>query len=137
MPPDVHAKVVLPFDIPTLVSYLNANDQLALVIRARLYVEAVLIRQIEAVLVNREQFDSAALSFSTKVKLAASIGKLESADIPALMVLNKLRNRFAHNLNMRLNRQDQLDLHNVLSKRQRKFVDAFELPDMDPVATPL
>lgn len=121
----------LPFDVPTLTQHLNSKDPLALVIRAHLYVEAVLIRHIEAALVNKGQFDSASLTFPRKVKLAAAMGKVSNADVSALLALNSLRNRFAHKLDTHLQDQDEHALYSTLSKQQRLFVDGLRTPQMD------
>jgi hypothetical protein len=123
MSTNLYLKVPLPFDIPTWGEHLNSKDPLAMVIRAHLYVEAILIRRIESVIVNKQLFDSARLQFSTKVKLAAALGKVDDADEPALNALNKLRNGFAHNLATQLQEQDERDFYNAFSKRQRSFVD--------------
>jgi hypothetical protein len=111
------------FDFPTLITHLNAEDPLALVIRGHLYVEAALIKQIESALVNKNAFDTAALRFPTKVKLALALGKVDSADVGGFTALNDLRNKFAHNVEMTLTKQDELNLYNALSPSQRKTYD--------------
>ena len=116
-------KTPLPFEIPTLAEHLNSNDHLALIIRAHLYVEAILIRHIETVVVNKQEFDSAKLQFAAKLKLAVALGKVDQADSGALKTLNKLRNDFAHDLTTQLQEQDELDLYNTFSKRQRTFAE--------------
>jgi hypothetical protein len=128
---DVAANVPLPFDLPVLIGHLNTTDPLALVIRAHLYVEAILIRHIETVVVNREQFDSARLPFRTKIELAVAIGRVDPADVGALNVLNSLRNKFAHKLDTLLQEQDESKLHNALSERQRRFVNASRTLPLD------
>jgi hypothetical protein len=62
-----------------------------------LYVEAVLIKQIEAVAVDKTAIkDWTRLGFSTKVQLAAALGAVDAADVAGINALNKLRNKFAH-----------------------------------------
>jgi hypothetical protein len=129
MPANAIATTPLPFDIHTLFEHLNNKDQLALIIRAHLYVEAILIRKIEAALVKRERFDCANLTFPNKVKLAVAIGRIDDADRAALIALNGLRNRFAHRLDTQLQEQDELELYSSLSKRQSKFVDELRNTD--------
>jgi len=111
------------FDFPTLIHNLNAEDPLALVIRGHLYVEAALIKQIESALVNKNAVDIAALRFPMKIKLAVALGKVDSADVGGFTALNALRVKFAHNVEMTLTKQDELDLHNALSPSQRKTYD--------------
>lgn len=129
MSTDVVATNPLPFDIHALFEHLNNRDHLALVIRAHLYVEAILISKIEAALVNKERFDSATLTFPTKVKLAVAMGKVDENERAGLTALNKLRNRFAHDLNAQVAEQDELAIYNALSKRQRNFVDELRNTD--------
>lgn len=120
----------MPFDVPTLMAHLNTEDPLALVIRGHLYVESALIKQIESVLVNKQEFDSARLQFLTKVRLAVALGKVDRADVGAFAALNRLRSQFAHNVDTKLTDQDELDLYNTLSQRQRDRVDSLRKPGM-------
>jgi hypothetical protein len=124
----------VPFDVPTWTAHLNAQDPLALVIRGHLYVESALIQQIEAVLVNKKEFDSARLQFDKTVRLAVALGKVEAADAGAFTALNRLRVQFAHNVGTKLTDQDELDLYNALSQRQREIVDRFRKPEMEFLA---
>ena len=122
----------LPFDIPTLIEHLNSKDHLALIIRAHLYVEAILIRHIETALANKGRFDAATLTFPKKVSLAVAMGKVDpAADLSALNALNRLRNKFAHNLDTQLQEQDEHDLYIALSKRQRVVVDDLRKDELD------
>ena len=118
------------FDMSTLSRHLNANDPLALVIRAHLYVEAALTRKIESALVNQSGFDSAKLPYPTKVKLAVGLGKIDARDVGGLIGLNGLRNRFAHDLDTQLNEQDERDLYNGFSTVQQRIADSLREPDM-------
>jgi hypothetical protein len=113
----------VPFDVPTLMAHLNTEDPLALVIRGHLYVESALIKKIEDVLVNKQEFDSARLQFGAKVKLAVALGKVDRTDVGAFTALNRLRSQFAHDVDTKLTGQDELDLYNTLSPRQRVHVD--------------
>ncbi len=113
-----------PFDVPTWGEHLNAKDPLALVIRGHLYVEAALVRLIESAIVDKKALDVARLPFRAKVKFAKALGKLDSADARVVDVLGRLRDKFAHDLNTQLSAQDELDVHNAMSPRQRKIADA-------------
>jgi hypothetical protein len=132
MPADITATTALPFDIHTLFEHLNSKDHLALIIRAHLYVESILIRQIEAALAKKERFDCAKLTFPNEVNLAVAMGRVDEADRTALIELNRLRNKFAHNLGTTLDEEDEAKLYNSFSKRQKTFVD--ELRDTDGLA---
>jgi len=111
------------FDFPTLITHLNAEDPLALVMRGHLYIEATLIRQIESALVNKKAFATAQFPFPAKVSLAVALGKVDIADAGGFTALNTLRVKFAHNVEMKLTEQDELNLYNALSPSQRKIIE--------------
>jgi hypothetical protein len=111
------------FDFPTLITHLNAGDQLALVMRGHRYVEAALIKQIESALVNRQAFAVARLNFTTKISLAVALGKIDPADVGGFTALNALRVKFAHDVETTLTKQDELNLYNALSPSQRKIIE--------------
>ncbi len=119
-----------PFNVPEWTEHLNAKDPVALVIRAHLYIEALLIRLIEAALVRKDALNVTELQFPRKVKLAVALGKIEPKDHTADLAFNKLRNKFAHNLGTQLTEQDELDLHNSFSDTQREL--AKDLRERDP-----
>lgn len=118
-----------PFAGTNFLEHLNVNDPLALVIRAHLYVESALIGQIESALLNKDAFDSASMPFPTKVKLALALGKLDADDVGFLTALNRLRVRFAHNLETQLTDQDELDLYNIFPESVRRAVDEHRKAD--------
>lgn len=117
MPPRVR------FDVPTLTHHLNAEDPMTLILRSHLYVETILLERIEAALADRNVLDVARLSFSLKASLAVALGKIDAADAQAFTVLNKLRNKFAHDLATQLNDQNEQDLHKALSPERRGIVE--------------
>jgi hypothetical protein len=111
-------------NFPTLMSHLGVEDPLALVIRGHMYVEAALIKQIESALVNKNAFDIAKLNFPTKITIAVALGKVDIADARGFTALNTLRNKFAHDVQMTLTNQHELDLYNALSPSQREMIKA-------------
>jgi hypothetical protein len=111
------------FNFPALMSHLNTDDALALVTRGHLYVENAMIRRIEAVAVDKSAIkDWTQLGFSTKVQLAAALGAVDAADVAGLNALNTLRNKFAHDVEKTLTKQDEENLYNALSPGQRKMI---------------
>lgn len=121
--PRNHGSTTSSCSQPKLRDQLNAEDPLAIVLRAHLYVEAALIRKIEDAFVNTEKFDVARLRFPEKVGLAVALGKIDAADIGGLKALNSLRVRFAHRLETQLAERDELELYNALSPNHRTIVD--------------
>jgi hypothetical protein len=117
MPPRIR------FDMPTLTEHLNAPDPIALVLRAHLYVETILQQRIEAAFADKRALDLSRMNFSTKIKLARALGKIDAADAGAFGLLNKLRNKFAHNLATQLTDQDEKTLNNALTPGRRGIVN--------------
>jgi hypothetical protein len=115
--------IKVPFDVPTLVEHLNSNEPMAIVIRGHLYIEAALIHLLEAAMVDTSAIKTARLTFSTKLKWAVALGKLDTSDAGGLAAFDGMRNRFAHDLKTELNDKDESDRHNALSAGQRKLVD--------------
>ena len=115
MPPRIR------FDVPTLIERLNAP--VALILRAHLYVETILIKRIEEAFVNKTALDTSRVPFPVKVKLALALGKIDADDAKAFALLNVLRNRFAHNLESEVNDQDEQRLYTALSPARRGIAD--------------
>jgi hypothetical protein len=121
---EFHLRTPLPFDIPKWAEHLNANDPLAMVVRAHLYVESILNRRIERLLVKKGRLNVVKLKFEMKLNIAASFGAIPDEDYPALKKLNDFRNGFAHNLEKQLTEEDERDLYNCLSAHQRRIVNS-------------
>jgi hypothetical protein len=51
------------------------------------------------------------------------MGRVDEADCAALIALNGLRNKFAHNLETKLDEGNEAQLYKSFSKRQQTFVD--------------
>jgi len=123
--------VQVSFDVPNFAKHLSAQDPVALVMRAHLYAEAALIRLIESTFVRKEAFDTVTrLQFLSKVDLAIALGKVDPRGRGGYAALNKLRNRFAHDLNTQLVEKDELDFYNALSDKQREFANASRKPKL-------
>lgn len=112
------------FDVPTLTRDLGSSDPLALVLRAHLYIEGALIKRIEEALTRPDAIDVARMQFPTKLSLAIALGKLESTEKTAFLQLNRIRNRFAHNLRTELVEKDEQELYGSFSLVQRRLADS-------------
>lgn len=120
---------LLGFDTTTLARHLSAEDEIGLIVRAHLYVEVGLNRLIESVLVNRNALKVADLKFSLKLRLARALGAIEENDQRACMVLNKLRNDFAHDLQSELTEQNESDLFKALGADMQEKVESACTPE--------
>jgi hypothetical protein len=50
------------------------------------------------------------------------LGAVHATDVAGINGLNKLRNKFAHNVETKLTKQDEENLYNALSPGQRKMI---------------
>lgn len=100
-----------------LLKAINSPDDLAMVIRAHQCIEAALDNLIIESMPFRHDELIQRLQFLLKVDLAIVLHVVDIADRPALLVLNKIRNRFAHDLVESVTKDDVCELFNALSKR--------------------
>ena len=128
---DIYLKTPFPFDMQLWTKHMNAGDHLAMIIRTHLYVEFILNRRIEALLVNKRHLSVGSLKFSMKLNMAVAFGIVPDEDFPALNKLNGFRNDFAHDLNKQLTEQDERDFYNCLSIRQRRIIDGVRTPGLN------
>jgi hypothetical protein len=101
---------------------INTDDVLGAVLRGHLYVEFELIRLIEAFFVEPSAIDLTRVSFPVKVDLAMAMGILPEEERPALMFLNRLRNKLAHNLEATVTEEEERALLNALTPEMRSGV---------------
>ena len=98
------------------------EDKLAAVIRAHIYIESTLNLIIEEYLVEPSALDLDRLNFSTKVDLLLALGALHHGLKQPLQMVNRFRNRFAHNINAQLTELDA-----------RQFFNSFPKPSRDSI----
>jgi hypothetical protein len=65
----------------------------------------------------------ARLDFPLKVSFAVALGKVDPADAGGFNAFNKLRKKFAHDVEMELTKEHESDLYNGLSSSQRKIIE--------------
>jgi len=100
---------------------LMREDELGMVIRAHIHVEAQLIRLLEALVPYPESLDKMNLDYSQRVNLSIAMG-LKPEQAPPLRALGSIRNRFAHRLDSSLNRSDVDNLYNAFSSDDKIIV---------------
>lgn len=96
------------------------------ILRGHLWVEAELVKSLEATMPfpTRARLDR--LTFLQKVALAAGHGLVRHDDVPAFNKLNALRNRLAHNLGTGITPADEADLKSCAGKHLLGLVDGLE-----------
>ena len=93
-------------DSESFYRYVNSTDELTLVVRGHLSLEAVLNHVLDRARPRglTEEFDS--LRFPQRVDLAIALGKLDIESRPAWMKINAIRNRFAHDLDAKITNEE-------------------------------
>jgi hypothetical protein len=99
-------KVTEREDVKSFLGEVFSTDTLTFVIRAHLYAESKLIRLLSDSLPNPRALDIERMSFSRKVDLAHALTLVDETTRRTLTLLNKLRNRFAHNLKSEISDND-------------------------------
>lgn len=100
-------------------------DLLGAVIRGHAYVESNLIQLIESALPDPGALDLTRVNFPTKRELAVAMRLLSKGGKPGYAALNRLRNKFAHNIDAQFLESDEQRLYRALSKAQKDRADGF------------
>jgi hypothetical protein len=103
------------------VEALFGEDELGVVIRAHIHIEARLFDLLEALVGNPKYVERMGLDFAQRVNLAVALG-LKPEHAPALLALGSLRNAFAHRLDTRLSEDRVKSLYDALSSADKHVV---------------
>lgn len=121
MEPDIDHITGL-FDNPSLAAYFQGH----------LVVEAILVKLISSKLEVPEVFNSYDnLRFPGKVDLCGALGLLDDAMMSFLKHMNRVRNKFAHNLGFTLTIDDAFDLARRAAAAGVEFSDDRIHTDLD------
>ncbi len=121
---EIKAEVsVFSFDIPALKKRVRDDDPAQAFIQAHLYLDHVITRLLsEGVPFPRHlQLDRA--GFAQKLQLVAALGLLHPVHIPAIKVVNAIRNKIAHQLDYVVKPEDETKLRSSLPKGVDKEED--------------
>lgn len=97
---------------------IEKKDPLQIVVRGHLFLENELIHLLESTFPQMNCLDPSDLRFPMKVKLVGALGLLHKESISIYLMLNSLRNKFAHRLDMKITSEEIEKLINSLSKQQ-------------------
>lgn len=103
------------------VGALFGEDELGVVVRAHIHIEAKLLELLELVVADPEYLERMDLDFGQRVNLAVALG-LKSEHAPALSALGTLRNAFAHRLDAQLSEDRVNNLYAALSAGDKEIV---------------
>lgn len=108
-------------EVSALTADLFREDDLGVVLRVHLRIENVLNRFLNAMAPFPDYLDGASLRYYQKVRLALALGLVPEAE-PSLRAFGKLRNDFAHQPDMQLDKQAISRLYNGLGSVDKALV---------------
>lgn len=108
----------------SFVQALTGEDDLGCVVRLTIHIESLLISSIEQVVPLPKEIEKLNLDYHGRVSLAVALG-MPPEIAPSLRSLGKLRNRFAHRLDMRLSAADVANLYGELPPAHREYLGVF------------
>ncbi len=117
------------YDIPNDV--LRASDPIAILVQVHLHLEAFIIALVRYRLAKPQAIDLDRLTFPVKLSLAVALDAIPELAEPALLTINRLRNRVAHNLSAALTAEDVAAL-----RKQLAFITTAEKADHDSQLPP-
>jgi hypothetical protein len=103
------------------VGALFGEDELGVVVRAHIHIEAKLLELLELLVANPQHLERMDLGFAQRVNLAIALG-LKSEHASGLSALGTLRNAFAHRLDVQLSEDRVTNLYAALSSSDKEVV---------------
>ena len=104
-----------------LLTILQSEDELGLVLRSHIHVESQLMELVDSFFQSPEDLEKMKLEFDQKVRLAQACGLHPQFAAP-LRVLNKIRNRFAHDLDSVLDGTQVRSLYEAFSPANKEVI---------------
>ena len=103
------------------VDALFGEDELGVVVRAHIHIEAKLLELLELLVADTKYLERMDLGFAQRVNLAIALG-LKSEHASGLSALGTLRNAFAHRLDVQLSEDRVNNLYAALSSSDKEVV---------------
>jgi DNA-binding MltR family transcriptional regulator len=113
-------------DLQSFLDEINQEDFLQIIIRGHLYIESRLIQLIRENLHRPDAIDLSKINFPTKLDLCVALGVLDEEEKKAYLHLNKLRNKFAHNLDALIDEDEIEAFLSDFSEYQISLVNSIE-----------
>lgn len=93
----------------------SSSEPIAVVIQGHLYADHVLVQFLTAALPKPEKLNIDRLGFAIKVSLCAALDLIDQQQAATLNNINRLRNKFSHDLTYEFSEQDKIDLFNTFT----------------------
>lgn len=97
------------------------EDELGATIRTHIYIESALEQLIEILVSDYEHIKKMQLDFSQKVNLAVAIG-MPKEFAPALLAVGTIRNKFAHRIDTKIDKEKTNNLYKQFSPDQKSAI---------------
>lgn len=110
-------------DESAFIAALMGEDELGVVVRAHIYIEARLLELLHHFVTDRKHLERMELDYAQRVHLAVALG-LKSQHAPPLLALGSLRSAFAHRPDTKLTKDRVDNLYQALSSDDKKLVHA-------------
>jgi hypothetical protein len=101
---------------------VNGNDEAVISIRGHVAIEAALSEVIAQALPAAHEIELERISFPLKIDLAIALKAIRPESRPLLVVLNRVRNRFAHEASATLEESDFAEIRNSMSAIHRSVL---------------
>ena len=107
-------KEELKFAIKEFMKYTESEDYMGVILRGHLYIENELTQLIKKILIKPDKISLP--YFATKLDAAYALGAIADEWYGAFKKMNKIRNKYAHDLGYEFVEEDFSDLISTLSK---------------------
>ena len=115
-----------------LVDLVNQEDDLQIAIRCHLVVEHFLVKIIQVKLPISNEFSPSRLTFRQKVELCVALDGIRREKKGVLLYINKLRNKYAHDMGHKVSEQDIQELYSLLDADDRDALAITSYDELGP-----
>ncbi|WP_275792871.1 hypothetical protein [Prescottella equi] len=119
----------MPIDLDLYSEHMRGRGIVEVLLRGHLWVEQFLMALIEAEVANPEPLNMDRMTFASKLNLAEALGLLSSGDAKTIRILNKMRNRLAHDLEGEPGQEELSALEASLSDSQKSLAGKLSQTD--------
>lgn len=100
------ARRIFHNDLDQFVKEANDKNTLYAILRGHLYIERELVKLLNLKLENPQHILNHNFGFVNKIRLAVALGLLDIESMEAYIAFNTVRNKYAHQLDYKLNEKD-------------------------------
>lgn len=119
----------MPIDLDLYSEHMRGRGIVEVLLRGHLWVEQFLMALIEAEVANPAPLSMDRMTFANKLNLAEALGLLSSGDAKTIRILNKMRNRLAHDLEGEPGQEELSALEASLSDSQKSLAGKLSQTD--------